>query len=201
MKFLKTLFVLSCASLALFLSGCASDNYKTYAEGQSKVEIAKHEADKARYEAMAKIAASGDSTAKIAAVMAMAMGQSNSGTESKMQAPAPNEALQWASILVPGLTQVAGIYYNHQSSIVQSNNAASVAMSTNNAFVGISSKIQGSSVVNNTDNNSVTNTLSGVGVLGTGTYGTTDNHSSQLVSPPTVITPTVITPVQIVPVR
>lgn len=43
--------------------------------------------------------------------MALALGAG----QSTLQAPQQNEALQWASILVPGLTQVAGMRYNYLS--------------------------------------------------------------------------------------
>ena len=78
------------------------------AQGQHEyyaTETARHAAEQARWTSMAEIAKTGDATT--------------------------NEALQWASILVPGLTQVAGMRYNYLSNQTQSNNAASVTISTN----------------------------------------------------------------------
>ena len=55
---------------ALALTGCASD-YRLYADASAKSEIARHNADAAKYRAMADIAAQGDASAKVAAVMAI----------------------------------------------------------------------------------------------------------------------------------
>lgn len=157
--------------------GCASQDYAMYTKGQVEIEVAKHNSAAAKYKAMEAIAAQGDSSAKVAAVMALALG-SNSSTTQSIAAPQPNQALQWASILVPSLTQVAGMRYQYLSSVSQSTNAASVAQSTNEAFVGIAGKIQSNtaSTINNT-------TLSGTGNLGTGTFSTADSTA-----PATIVT-------------
>lgn len=193
------------AVLAVSLTGCATNDYVTYAKAQAAVETAKHNADAAKYRAMADIASSGTEASKVAAVMAMAMGGNAQQSNTGMQAPQASQALQWAQVLVPGLTQVAGIAANMRVGIVQSDNSARVAVSTNDAFTNISGKIQASNTNTTTTTNNTT--LSGTGTLGSGTYSTTDNHSvdSRVTNPaPVVINPPVIvnTPiVQIVPVR
>lgn len=180
---------------ATLLMGCANTEYLAYSKAQTEIEVSKNLALSAKYKAMEAIAASGDATAKVAAVMALSMSnQGGSSQGTSIAAPAPNQALQWASVLVPGVTQVLGMRYNYLSTVTQSNNSAAVAQSTNASFVDIAGKIQ----ANNTT------TLSGSGTLGSGAYSTTDNHSITTEAPfavPTVITPvTVIEPTVIQPV-
>ena len=175
---------------ALALTACASPDYAQYSKAQTDIATARHGADAARYRALSDIAATGDSSAKVAAVMALAMGSQGSAAQATMQAPQASQALQWASILVPGLTQVAGMRYQHLSAVVQSNNSAAVAQSTNAAFVGMAGKIQAPGSV-------TTNTLSGVGTLGGGAYATTDRNDTTATDRHDVTTPA---PVVVVPV-
>lgn len=194
--------ILTLILFALALAGCSTNDYAQYSKAQTDIATARHAADAAKYKAMSDIAASGDSGAKIAAVMAMAMGQAG-GTQNTIQAPQASQALQWASILVPGLTQVMGMRYSYMSQQNSSNNAAALGISTNSTFAGIAGKIQAAPTI-------TTTTLSGTGNLGSGTYSTTDRNdvlnTSPVITPvvqvvPTVIDPTVITPViQVVPV-
>ena len=178
---MKTLVIIT----ALALTACASPDYAQYAKSAEASSVA-------RSKALSDIAASGDSSAKVAAVMALAMGAGNS----TLQAPMPNAALQWAQILVPGLTQVAGMRYSYLSQQTQSNNATALGISTNATFAGIAGKIQAAPTI-------TTTTLSGTGNLGSGTYATTDRHdvTSPIVQVvPTQITPTVIQPTVLQPV-
>lgn len=178
---------------ALVLAGCASPDYAQYSKAQTDIATARHSADAARYRALSDIAATGDSSAKVAAVMALALG-ANTAQQPVIQAPQPNQALQWAQILVPGLTQVAGMRYNYLSQQVQSNNTTTLGLSTNNAFVGLAGKIQapGSTFTSTT-------TLSGTGNLGSGTYSTTDRNDvttqAAPITPIVQIVPTVLQPV------
>lgn len=185
MNMLKTLAVALCA---LSLTACASPDYEQYSKAQVNITTAKHQADAAKYKALSDIASSGDSTAKIAAVMALALGSQGNATQSTLQAPQASQALQWASILVPGLTQVAGMRYNFLSQQTQSNNATALGISTNSTFAGIAGNIQAPGSI-------TTNTLSGVGTLGSGAYSTSDRHDTVNTPAPVVITPTVIKPI------
>ena len=185
------------------LAGCSTTAYEQYAKSTEAASVA-------RSNALAEIAKSGDSSAKVAAVMALALG---GGSQTQLQAPATNEALQWASVLVPGLTSVMGMRYNYLSQQNASNNATAVAVSTNETMLGIAGKIQ-APVANITTTTTLSGTgnlgsgsyttnanpvLSGTGTLGSGAYSTVDNHSVDnhtiTPTPVTVIAPTVITPV------
>ena len=196
---MKTLVIVSVLTATL-LAGCANTEYLAYSKAQTEIEVSKNLALSAKYKAMETIAQSGDSTAKVAAVMALSMGsQGGSSQGTAIAAPAPNQALQWASVLVPGVTQVLGMRYNYLSTVQQSNNSAAVAQSTNASFVGIAGKIQATNTSNTI--------LSGTGSLGTGTYTTTDNTSTPTVVNPLVVTqpepvivdPTVVNPVVVNP--
>lgn len=180
---------LSLLLIALISTGCANTEYLAYSKSMTEIEVSKNLALSAKYKAMETIAQSGDATAKVAAVMALSMqGQGGSTNGTSIAAPAPNQALQWASVLVPGVTQVLGMRYNYLSTVTQSNNSAAVAQSTNTSFVGIAGKIQATSTSNTI--------LSGTGSLGTGTYTATDNTSVPTVVTqpvPTVVNPLVVT--------
>ena len=189
---MKTLTIILAA---LAMTACASPDYAQYSKAQTDIATARHSADAARYRALSDIAATGDSAAKVAAVMALSMGGQGNTVQTTMQAPQASQALQWASILVPGLTQVAGMRYNYLSQQAQSNNATALGMSTNSAFVGLAGKIQapGSTFTSTT-------TLSGTGNLGSGTYSTTDRNDVTTLSPVTVIPPVTIVPPVLQPV-
>ncbi len=120
------------------LSGCATAEYQAYAD----VHKAQAQAQAARYKALSDIAAQGDTTAKVAAVMSLQMGSQQ--TQSQVAAPKSfgDHLLQWTSILLPTATQVYSINKQASTSIAQSNNATALGISTNQAFVGIAGKIQ-----------------------------------------------------------
>lgn len=177
---------------ALVLAGCASPDYAQYSKAQTDIATARHAADAARYRALSDIAATGDSAAKVAAVMALSMGGQGNTVQTTMQAPQASQALQWAQILVPGLTQVAGMKYNYLSQQTASDNATTLGVSTNATFAGIAGKIQAAPTV-------TTTTLSGTGNLGSGTYSTTDRNDvtthAAPITPIVQIVPTVLQPV------
>ena len=112
----KSLIILTAA---LSLTGCAT-NYDDYAKAQTDIATAQSAAETARLVALARIAETGDASAKIGAVMALAF----SGQRPTTQLQAPSDpALEWARILVPGLTNLAGIVVNAQVTKHSSDNA------------------------------------------------------------------------------
>lgn len=127
---------------SLLFTGCASTDYTQYTKAQENIALAKAQSEASRYKALSDIAATGDSSAKVAAVMALALGQGAGSQVAQIAAPAPNQALQWASILVPGLTQIYGIKSNANVAMRSSDNAVSTSIATTNGFLGIASKIQ-----------------------------------------------------------
>lgn len=171
--------------LLVSLTGCTySEQYKMYADSQAQLETARYNAEAAKYKAMSDIASSGSESSKVAAVMAIALGQQGTSAQrSTLQPPQQSEALQWAQILVPGVVQTMGIIANRQIAISQSENAAAVAVSTNSTFLGMSGKIQAPAAnVSSVTIDNHTQTMSGTGVLGSGTYTTTANPTTTTLS-------------------
>jgi hypothetical protein len=126
-------------TVAVMTVGCATNkDYQLYAETQQKIAQAQAMSDTARYAALAEIAKTGDSGARVAAVMSINFG-SQSGNSPRVQQVNPpktfgDTALQWTSVLLPSLTNIYGITANRQVAVTQSNNAAAVAQSTNATF-------------------------------------------------------------------
>ncbi len=122
---------------ALSLAGCASSDYKHYKDIQ--IEFAKAESE--RYKAMAKIAESGDTTTKVAAMFAL---QGNQSTQQHNIAAPKSESevlLQWAGVLMPTAAQIYGIHANKQVAITQSNNSRDISLSTNGTFATLGGQI------------------------------------------------------------
>jgi hypothetical protein len=147
----RILSILTLLSAAL-LSGCATQEYKMYADTQRAIASANATAESARYAALAEIAKTGDSAAKVAAVMSINFGNAmgNNGRNQQVILPpktAGDIALQWTSILLPNLTNLYGINANRQVAIAQSNNQAAVAQSTNNTFAAMNTNMANSNSV------------------------------------------------------
>jgi hypothetical protein len=142
---------------ALSLTGCANKAYLAYVDAHK----AQATAQTARYQALADIAAQGDTTAKVAAVMSLQMG----GGQQNAQINAPKSwadyAMQWTGLLLPTVGQIYTVNKQTSLGMRQSDNATALGISTNAAFVGIASQIQAPAA---------NVTLSGTGVIGAGTY-------------------------------
>jgi len=142
----------------LSLTGCATAEYAAYADAH-KAQAA---AQTARYKALADIAAQGDTTAKVAAVMSLQMG---GGQQQFAQIAAPKSwadyAMQWTGLLLPTVGQIYSVNKQTSLGLRQSDNATALGISTNSAFVGIASQIQAPAA---------NMTISGTGVIGAGTY-------------------------------
>jgi hypothetical protein len=130
--------ILAGAIGVLALTGCASNNYQQYAQTQENIAVARAEADIARYKALEAIANSGDTTARVAAVIALQQGapQTNNSPRIEQPASAGDTALRWASVVVPSLTQIYGIGKSTDLAIVNSNNNKDIAVNTNQTMLG-----------------------------------------------------------------
>jgi hypothetical protein len=131
--------LLAILTATLALVGCGTtEQYKMYAETQKSIAQANAMAETARYAALAEIAKTGDSGARVAAVMSINFGaQGGNGPRVTQVAPPKtfgDTALQWTSVLLPSVTSLYGINANRQVAITQSNNQAAVAQSTNATF-------------------------------------------------------------------
>lgn len=164
--------------LLLSLTGCATaGDYRAYVAAHESIEAARHNADAERWRAMAAIAQTGDSSAKIAAVMAMGMGHGNGIQPAQIRAPESvgDQALRWLNLIAPLAVQGYGIHANTAMGMRQSDNSTALGISTNSAFVGMAGKIQSPAA-------NIMTTLSGTGVIGGGSYADTHNTDSHAIS-------------------
>ena len=92
------------AAFALLMTGCATDMSRYYAVQEKALD-----ADKAAVMALAAAAASGNQ----GAIVALALRQGQSGKI----VPPQDKALQWASILLPTVTNIYGINRNTRISL------------------------------------------------------------------------------------
>lgn len=143
---LLTLFAL-CTAL---LGGCASsDQYAAYVAAETAKAEARAATEVARYRALAIIGSTGGETAKVAAMMSIAQGAQAVPAGLGLAPPrsGSDTALQWASILVPGLTQAYSINRNTSLAIRQSDNALAATQSTNSTMLGFGQLINSPVVV------------------------------------------------------
>lgn len=98
------------ALAVLLLTGCASSSSQYYEAVQRAAE-ASSQASQAKFEALSKIAASGDGQAASAAVMALALTQ----TATVQPIPQQSEAMQWASILASPITSLGMMWMQTDS--------------------------------------------------------------------------------------
>jgi hypothetical protein len=162
----------------LFMVGCATNkDYAAYLASQEAVAVAQADAQKARYTAFAEISKNAaDPATRIAAVMALAMGGQGPQGSTQLAAPPEDSAYKWAALIMNPLTNIMSAYYGYKLGVTSSNNQAATTMASYNTFstMGVSIEragvagypyIQAPGTVTTT-----TNTLSGTGVIGNGSY-------------------------------
>lgn len=141
------IFVLLLTALAL--TGCASTQYTEYAQAQVKIAEANALSQKYRYEALVLLSKDAGDAAKVAAVMSI-QGFGQAQQQQALTQPKSNgdTALQWASILVPGVTQIYSINANKELGLA--NTAASVQNATtmSSSYVEFGKLINSPTVVN-----------------------------------------------------
>lgn len=121
---MKRIITAVLAGLAMLLTGCATDMSRYY-----DVQAKAIEADNNAVMALAAAAAAGNQ----GAIMALALRKSAAG---QIQVP-QDKALQWASILVPSLTNIYGINRNAAISMQQINAETEQYTSTMGTLQGI----------------------------------------------------------------
>ena len=110
--------------LAVFVTGCASSSSQYY-EAVQKTAEANALAHQAKFDALSKIAASGDGQAASAAVMALAL----TNTQSIQPIPQQSEALQWASVLATPVTSLGMMWMQADSAKTMARYARALASS------------------------------------------------------------------------
>ena len=107
-----------------FLTGCAASAGEMYYSAMAEAARANAQAQAARYDALAKLAQSGDPGAATAATMAIAL----SREETVVPQYVESQALKWASVLANPLATVGGLAINASVAKNQSNNNRDVEM-------------------------------------------------------------------------
>jgi len=160
----------------LSLVGCASTDYTKYSETQVAIARYKAEAEKARYAVLTEIVKKGDPTASVAAVMSMQMGM-NAPQEQRLEAPrnSGDDALKWASLLIPTAVQGFGIYANAKVATTQSNNATTTALSTNSTFASIANTGSNNQASMASNSNSAIQSISGTATTALTNMGISSN--------------------------
>jgi hypothetical protein len=132
--------ILATAIGILALTGCAtSKDYQIYAQTQQQIATARAEAEIARYETLRSIANSGDTTARVAAVIALQQGASSNNNSPRIEQPTSvgDTVLKWTSVLLPSLTQFYSIGKSTDLAIVNSNNSLEGQKSNNGIIVDL----------------------------------------------------------------
>ena len=137
--------------LALALAGCQTtldpnyalqlESYRLTLTSNQAVEVARANAEAARYAALAEIAAKGGPQSQQLAILAIAL-SGKAGGESPVRAVVlPNipesqedRALKWAAIFAGPLTSVAQGYFGYRLGVTQSNNTANSTIASYNAL-------------------------------------------------------------------
>jgi hypothetical protein len=133
----KRTSILLAALASLALTGCAT-NYDAYAKAQESIVKAQSDAETARLVALARIAETGDASARLAAVMTLAF-TGNRGGVTQMAAP-QNMALEWAKVLVNPLVNIWGITETNRTTRHASDNSVASQAITFGALENIAVK-------------------------------------------------------------
>jgi len=181
--------------LALMLAGCATPGYVEYTQAVAMQAQAHADARRATIAAITAMANNGDATTKTMAVVMLSLG---AGQAQPLPVEPPRDtALQWAAMIVPSVTALAGGYFGYRLGVTQSNNQAMTTQSSygtlgavavggygsNSAIAGAGfnaitafrpvpvdwSGLAGALKPSITTTTSLTNTTGGDGVLGAGT--------------------------------
>jgi hypothetical protein len=136
------------AITVLALTGCATQDYLLYTQTQKAIASTKADAEKERYKALLSIANSGDTTARVAAVIALQSGQQAAQPVQRIEAPTTigDTALKWVSVLVPSLTNLYSIGKSTDVAITNSNNNKDIAINNNKTTVEMGRLIAGQEV-------------------------------------------------------
>jgi len=162
--------------IVLALVGCASTDYTKYSETQVAIARYKAESEKARYAVLTEIVKKGDPTASVAAVMSMQFGM-NAPQEQRLEAPrsSGDDALKWASLLIPSAVQGFGIYANAKVATTQSNNATTTALSTNSTFASIANTGSNNQASMSSNGNSAITSVAGSATTALSNMGNSSN--------------------------
>lgn len=165
------------------IAGCSSmdKQYAAHLAAAQSIAQANALASQEKVRQMGEIAKSAkDSGSAVAAVMAMAMVQT---PHINIPAPPESQALKWVSVLAPTLTNIATAGFSYRAGVVASNNSRDVTVAGYQTFGSMANA--GYAAINSTAsagfaaNRDIASfiqapqpnvTLSGTGVIGSGSY-------------------------------
>lgn len=142
----KLAIVLALSTLGL--GGCATGSYQVYADTQKAIAESNARAEMARVQALSEIAKTGDTTARVAAVITLNMGKPANTNQTNIKEPEStgDRLLKWTQALLPGAAQLYGIYSRDSLAKQQSDNNLELAKDNNDTQVEIGHLIAGKDI-------------------------------------------------------
>ena len=105
--------------------GCATGGTEYY-DAMRRAAEAQAAVSEARYDALSKLALSGDSGAASAAVMAIALTRDDTIVPQFIE----SDALKWAQVMVPSMTTLGGLWFQTDLAKTQSNNSKDIQLAS-----------------------------------------------------------------------
>ena len=111
--------------VAILMVGCATGGTEYY-DAMRRAAEAQAAVSEARYDALSKLALSGDSGAASAAVMAIALTRDDTIVPQFIE----SDALKWAQVMVPSMTTLGGLWFQSDLAKTQSNNSKDIQLAS-----------------------------------------------------------------------
>ena len=119
---------------ALSVTGCANNGYKEYADAVARQSEALAGAKNEQTKALMELARGGDATTKTVAVLMMALNGAAASASAPAINPPKNEVMEWAAILLPGVTGIVSNWFGYSLGKTQSNNATAATTAAYQTF-------------------------------------------------------------------
>ena len=111
--------------VTILMVGCATGGTEYY-DAMRRAAEAQAVVQEARYDALSKLALSGDSGAASAAVMAIALTRDDTIVPQFIE----SDALKWAQVMVPSMTTLGGLWFQSDLAKTQSNNSKDIQLAS-----------------------------------------------------------------------
>tara|TARA_S200000501_G_scaffold175944_1_gene165623 strand:+ start:4630 stop:5523 length:894 start_codon:yes stop_codon:yes gene_type:complete len=111
--------------VTILMVGCATGGTEYY-DAMRRAAEAQAAVSEARYDALSKLALSGDSGAASAAVMAIALTRDDTVVPQFIE----SDALKWAQVMVPSMTTLGGLWFQSDLAKTQSNNSKDIQLAS-----------------------------------------------------------------------
>ena len=111
--------------VTILMVACATGGTEYY-DAMRRAAEAQAAVSEARYDALSKLALSGDSGAASAAVMAIALTRDDTIVPQFIE----SDALKWAQVMVPSMTTLGGLWFQSDLAKTQSNNSKDIQLAS-----------------------------------------------------------------------